>query len=233
MIHDVAIQELPMVLALDRAGLAGEDGHTHHGAFDMAYLLPVPNVTLLAPKDGQEMKEMLAWGVDQQKITSIRYGKGNVIDRPDIELESFSELKSEILCQTKNVNQYDFCLIGVGAMAWEAFYAAEKLMAKGFSVVVINLRVIKPLDKKTLEPFIHYSTVICVIEEGSAIGGVYSHIIHTFKELDKALSAFKQIALPDEFIEHGKIPSLRAKFGLSAEKIMTACEHWKQRCEAH
>ena len=95
------------------------------------------------------------------------------------------------------------------------------------------MRVIKPLDKQTLEPFIHHSSYVCVIEEGSPIGGVYSHILHSFKDIDRPVSTFKQIALADEFVEHGKIPSLRAKYGLSADNIVVECESWKQRCEAH
>ena len=218
LIHDVCIQNLPMVLALDRAGFAGEDGATHHGVFDYNYMLPIPNMTILAPKDGKEQSEMFHWAVEQKKIVSIRYPKGSTLDRT-IASTPFSDLSSEILLGESKKN-YDVCIIGVGSMAWPSYDAGIELEKEGISSAVINLRSIKPLDKKTLTPFIQGSKYIIVVEEGAAIGGVYFHILQSFNELDISLNQWKQIAIPDEFVEHGSIGSLRSQFNLSKEGIL-------------
>ncbi|RAP29799.1 1-deoxy-D-xylulose-5-phosphate synthase [Candidatus Marinamargulisbacteria bacterium SCGC AG-343-D04] len=216
-IHDVCIQKLPMVFALDRAGFAGEDGATHHGVFDYTYMLPIPNVTILAPKDAFEIEHMLKWAVDQDRIVSIRYPKGSILQRNDIPKVPIS-LSSEVMIRSQ-AQETEFCLVGVGSMAWECYDAAQSLIQQGHSCTVINLRSLKPLDTDTLDPLLESAKNIIVVEEGMGIGGVFSHLIQSFSHLNKSTGQWHHIAIPDRFFDHGSIPSLRNQCGLSKDGI--------------
>ena len=220
LVHDVCLQELPMVFALDRAGLVGEDGPTHHGVLDYNYMLPIPNMTILAPKDGVELDAMIKWSVSVDKIVSIRYPRGS-IDAHDGKIQTpIDTMAAEVLVNEPSAAQsYDILLIGAGSMAWPAYDAAMQLKNDEISVAAINLRFIKPLDTKTLAPFIEKSRHIIVIEEGNAIGGIFHYILNQFSTIDKPLSHWHQLAIPDQFVTHGKLPNLRKSFNLSAEGI--------------
>ena len=220
LIHDVCIQKLPMVFALDRAGFAGQDGATHHGVFDYSYMLPIPNLTILAPKDGEEITEMMNWSVTQELIISIRFSKGSAIKRPDALLTPFSDLKSEVLHQPNDLTTLNVCIIGVGSMAWPAFEAAQELEKIGLKTAAINLRVVKPLDENTLIPFVSQADYIIIAEEGTAIGGVYHHIVSSLSKYAKSTTTWKQIAIPDQFYEHGSISSLRKQTLLDKNGIL-------------
>lgn len=229
LIHDVCIQKLPMIFALDRAGFAGQDGQTHHGIFDYAFMLPIPNITILAPKDHIEITEMLNWSINQNLIISIRYSKGTAITRPQSLLSPFNDLKSEVLHQHSPSNQLDFCIIGVGSMAWPAFEAAKELETLGFSSAAINLRVVKPLDEETLMPFIKEASTIIVVEEGTAIGGVYHYVKSKLEQHAKPHANWKQIAIPDKFYDHGTISSLRKQTGLDKDGIIAVCKSFSNK----
>ncbi|MAH80480.1 MAG: 1-deoxy-D-xylulose-5-phosphate synthase [Rickettsiales bacterium] len=220
LIHDVCIQNLPMVFALDRAGFAGQDGQTHHGVFDYSFMLPIPNMTILAPKDGQEITEMLNWSVEQDLIVSIRFAKGSAITRPNALLSPFSSLKSEVLHQPKFLTDLKICIIGVGSMAWPAYEAAKELEKDGINCVAINLRVIKPLDEDTLLPYVSHADHVIVVEEGTAIGGVYHHIFSKLAHQAKPFTTWNQIAIPDRFFDHGSISSLRKQTKLDKNGIV-------------
>ena len=220
LIHDVCIQKLPVIFCLDRAGFAGEDGATHHGIFDIAYMLPIPEITILAPKDANEMKAMIEWSVKQNKPISIRYPKGKIISRDDIPVDTSCAETSEIMFQTTpKSTSNDICILAFGSMSWEAYDAAIELNKKGIKVTVINLKSVKPLDKKTLEPFIKHSNHILVIEEGSAISGAFSYIQREFNYLDKNSLQWSQLAIEDKFFDHGSIPSLRNQCSLDTKSI--------------
>ena len=220
LVHDVCLQELPMVFALDRAGLVGEDGPTHHGVLDYNYMLPIPNLTILAPKDGVELDAMMKWAVNENKIVSIRYPRGDVHPNNGNKNTPISPMKSEVLFNSSSDEQNnDIVLLAAGSMAWPAFDAAEKLHQKGYSIAAINLRTIKPLDINTIAPFIKGTKKVVVIEEGQAIGGIFYYIINQFQHLDTPLSNWHQIAIPDKFITHGKQETLRNQFNLSANGI--------------
>ncbi len=219
LIHDVCIQNLPVIFALDRAGFAGEDGVTHHGIFDYAYMLPVPNMTILAPKDAAEIKSMLHWALEQNSPISLRYPKGAIIERHDIPVSETFNGKAEVMFESSPGDGYDYCIIAVGSMAWEAYDAALQLHQQGLRLVVINLRSVKPLDTDTLSPYIHSSTHILVIEEGSQISGAFSFIMQTFKSVNKMTDNWHYLGVPDAFYDHGKIPSLRKQCQLDTNSI--------------
>jgi 1-deoxy-D-xylulose-5-phosphate synthase len=222
LIHDVCLQKLPMVLALDRAGFAGEDGATHQGVFDYNYMLSIPNLTILAPKDGPEQEAMLRWAVDQDLTVSIRYPKGSVISRTDLPNLSFKELTSELLLENKENTNYDLCLIGVGSMAWPAYDAAKLLIEQfNLNICVINPRTIKPLDKHSLNAYISNSNYIMVVEEGQAIGGVFQHILSEFNDVAIPLNQWIHLAIPDQFVEHGSVEELKEEFDLTTEGIVS------------
>lgn len=220
LIHDVCIQNLPVIFALDRAGFAGEDGVTHHGIFDYAYMLPIPNMTILAPKDASEIESMLHWALEQDGPISLRYPKGTIIQRHDIACSPNFNGNAEVMFESSPGDGYDICIIAVGSMAWDAYDAAAYLHQKGLRLAVINLRSVKPLDKTTLTPYINTSKHILVVEEGSQISGCFSYIMQTYKHIDQSTSNWHYLGVPDAFYDHGKIPSLRKQCKLDKEGII-------------
>jgi 1-deoxy-D-xylulose-5-phosphate synthase len=222
LVHDVCLQKLPVVFALDRAGIAGEDGATHHGLLDFAYLLPVPHIAILAPKDGKELEDMLWWSIDHPEAVAIRYPKGPIPDQNGLIATPIHTMKAEVLCEFPNSqSQFDVLIIGVGSMAWPSYEAAEILNKQDISVASINLRFVKPLDLSTLIPYISRSKHIVVIEEVNAIGGVFSYILEeACTTMDRPLSDWHHIAIPDEFLDHGKMATLREKYDLSTAGIV-------------
>ncbi|NQY73500.1 MAG: 1-deoxy-D-xylulose-5-phosphate synthase, partial [Candidatus Margulisbacteria bacterium] len=179
LIHDICIQKLPVVFALDRAGLVGEDGATHHGVFDYSFLLPIPNLTVLAPKDGAELRHMLNWAINQTKAVSIRYPKGPIPEREDTTQKPYTDFVPAECLFSSPSDSYDVCLIGAGSMSWPAYTVAKQLHDKGIKVAAINLRCIKPLDVAFINSYIQKSTHVFILEEGNPIGGVFSHVLHS------------------------------------------------------
>ena len=218
-IHDVCLQKLPVIFALDRAGFVGQDGATHQGVFDYGFLLMVPEMTVLAPKDGVEMKHLFSWALTQPGPVSIRYPK-EVIPELDGTFESdLSDHLLECLLDSES-DQDDLLILGVGSMALPAYQAGKLLAQRGHRISVINLRCIKPLDTDFLTPFIDKAKHILIIEEGCAIGGVYHYVLQQFKAHDRPLNTWHQLAIPDEFVEHGSIPEQRRLFDLDVHGIV-------------
>lgn len=221
-IHDVCLQHLPVIFCLDRAGVVGEDGPTHHGVFDYAFLLPIPDLMILAPKDGPELRAMLAWAVAQNDAVSIRYPKGAAPELSETTLPV--ELgKSEVLCELKAAGEEGFkrLLIAAGSMVDPTLRVAKQLFEQEhLSVAVINLRFIKPLDTALLKSYCEQSDQVYVIEEGCEIGGVFSHVLGSLPDLYKKRSDFHSISFPDDYLDHGSVDQLRNKYGLSFEKIL-------------
>ena len=223
-VHDVCLQNLGVVLAIDRAGFVGADGPTHHGIFDYSYLLPIPNLTILAPKDGTELRQMLNWAMEYKGPVSIRYPRSRVPLEDGTVNTKLSKGKAEVIFENrgdKTKKPYQVLLLAAGSMVWPAVRVTERLDEKKVSVAVINLRFIKPLDIKLLKEYVEQAKLIYVLEEGSVIGGVYAYILEQLDiEDSKARNMFKQIALPDKFLEHGSVDQLKDKYGLSEEKIL-------------
>ncbi|MFZ2602956.1 MAG: 1-deoxy-D-xylulose-5-phosphate synthase [Candidatus Omnitrophota bacterium] len=208
-IEAVALQELPVIFAVDRAGIVGEDGATHQGIFDVAYLRSVPNLVIMAPKDGDELKEMLEFALKLNKPVAIRYPRARpnsrVSGRQSIRLELG---KAEVLKEGK-----DFCLIALGSMVEPAALALELLAKQGLSGTLINARFAKPLDLGLLKELSAKFRFIFTVEEAILEGGFGSAVMEVIG------GALTRIGLPTEFIPCGKREFLLEKYGLGAESI--------------
>ena len=216
-IHDVAIQNLNVVFALDRAGLVGADGHTHHGMFDLSYMRLIPNMTIMAPKDEQELRDMLFTATEFKKGPIVlRYPRGNGIGVP-LAASGFSKLpigQGEMLRDGK-----DAVIIGIGPILYEALKVADDLQYEGISLAVANARFVKPLDEALLEGLASRFDKIITIEENTTKGGFGSAVAEFFAE--KGLSPkLKMIGFGDHFIEHGAPGELMKDEGLTRAGIL-------------
>jgi len=214
-IHDVCLPKLPVVFCLDRGGLVGEDGPTHHGHFDITYLRSLPNMTLMAPKDENELRHMIYTALQQSGPVAIRYPRGNGIGVPfDPEYENIPMGKAEFL---KEGN--DLVILALGNMVYPSLEAAAVLEEEGHSVGVVNCRFVKPLDKQLVERFSGVDRIL-VIEENIRQGGLGSAILELFNDMGSPEARIKRMGLPDKFVEHGPLPVLREKYGLDKSGIL-------------
>jgi len=219
LIHDVCLQQLPVIFGIDRAGLVGEDGPTHHGVFDLAYLLPIPHLSILAPKDGHELKDMMKWAIQQPQAVAIRYPRGNVPDSFRIQAP-IEKGKPEVISQFPDKEgRFQIVIIAVGAMVTFAYEAISLLSQEGMYCVLVNLRFIKPLDMETLSSLLKKSDSVLVVEEGMGIGGVFHYIASKARSDKTVLCSWHHLAIPDEFADHGKMNTLREKYGLTPNGI--------------
>lgn len=213
-IHDVALNKVKVIFAIDRGGLVGEDGPTHHGSFDLSYLRIIPYMTVMAPKDENELQHMLYSALKYPGPVAIRYprslGEGVPLDW------KFKEIpfgKAELLKDGK-----DITIIGIGNMVYQALKVAQDLEKQGISVAVINARFVKPLDEKLILDFAKKTGKIVTLEENTLIGGFGGAICELL--IDNQVPAIvKRIGLPDKFIEHGDLYTLKEKYGLTVEYI--------------
>ncbi len=224
-LHDVCLQKLPVVLALDRAGLVGQDGPTHHGVFDYSYLRPLPNMTVMAPKDEAELRDMLATALSLGTPVALRYPRGRGVGVPL--REGFSPLtvgRAEILRAQGSV-----ALLAVGSMVPAAEQAAEQLEADGISARVANMRFIKPLDAELLLRWAHDEEVrvFVTIEENMLAGGFGSAVLETLAD-ENALLPILRLGIGDTFVEQGTREELLALCGLTPQQIAARVEEfWK------
>lgn len=214
-VHDVGMQNLPILFAMDRAGLVGEDGPTHHGAFDCSFLRCVPNMTLMAPKDENELSKMIAFGLDHNGPVAVRYPRGNGVGVSiDEMLEPVEYGKAEILSEGA-----DLLILSVGATVYPALKAGEKLEADGVHACVVNARFIKPLDSELiLEKAALCKYVLCV-EENNVVGGFGSAVSELLSEHGISGVKIKKLGIPDCYVEHGSQAQLREQLGLDAEGV--------------
>ncbi|MGZ4810298.1 MAG: 1-deoxy-D-xylulose-5-phosphate synthase [Thermoanaerobaculia bacterium] len=213
--HDVAIMDLPVVFALDRGGIAGADGPTHHGIYDMAYLRVFPNMICMAPKDENELRHMLKTAFETKHPTSLRYPRGNGYGvKFDAELQSLPIGKGEVMREGT-----DAAIFAIGNEVWPAVQAAEMLAKEGLSVAVINGRFIKPADDELIARFCKPGAKIVTVEEGSLAGGFGSVVMERAQELGLVDVEFHRIGIPDEYVHHGGQDVLRAQYDLHAEGI--------------
>jgi 1-deoxy-D-xylulose-5-phosphate synthase len=212
-IHDVCLQNLPVVFCLDRAGLVGEDGATHHGLFDMAYLRHIPGIVLMAPKDGEELKDMLEFAVKSNITAAIRYPKSAAVNVPSPK-DPVRLGKAQILKEGK-----DIAIISVGGMADLALKTAELLSGKRIGAMVVNARFIKPIDMELLEDICRDVKRIVTVEEGVLEGGFGSAVLEFIERENIKGVKVRRIGLPDRFIEHGKREELFLKYNLTPETL--------------
>lgn len=215
-LHDICMQKLHVTLCLDRAGLVGDDGYTHHGVFDYAYLRSMPEMTIMAPKDENELRHMLKTAVDFDGPVSVRYPRGSGLGVSITEpMHSLPIGKAEVLREGKDV-----CLWAIGSMVQSALQAADKLAEQGISAGVVNMRFAKPLDEELLlEHAAQYGKIV-TLEEGVLQGGVGSAVLETLnaaKMLQKC--QVLTLGIPDEFVLHGDKKLLFKDLGLDVETI--------------
>ena len=195
-----------IVLALDRAGLVGSDGETHHGQFDLSYLSMIPGMTILAPADGYQLAEMLEFAVDMEGPVAIRYPRGSG-EGKHLRLRKFRGSNS-VISEGRDVT-----IIAAGAMLDECIEAADKLRGEGIDAGVINAAVIKPIDSTWGDL---KSRLVVTVEDNVKRGGFGEGFTAEFRN---APFEILNIAIPDSFIEHGDIPSLRKECRIDAESI--------------
>lgn len=220
-IHDIALQNLDVALCMDRAGLSGDDGPTHHGLFDIGYLRHVPGIVHMQPKDEDEFVDMLWTMAHYKGPIAIRYPRGAGTGAVPKEQPKLLEIgKAEVLQHGKQV-----AIFGLGNMCELALEAAQLLKAEGIDAAVINPRWIKPLDTATIEFFARGCEVVCTIEDHVLHNGFGCAVMEHLAE-QRITTPVVRIGWPDEFIEHGAVPILREKHGITAaaavEKILAA-----------
>ena len=218
-VHDICMQKLHVTLCLDRAGLVGDDGYTHHGVFDYAYLRSIPNMTIMAPKDENELQHMLKTALDFDGPVSVRYPRGSGVGVAlDTQWQDLPIGKAEVLRTGKDV-----CFWAIGSMVQTALDAAELLEAQGISAGVVNMRFAKPLDVELLREHAQSYGKIITLEEGVLAGGVGSAILEELNE-NKLLEQceVRYFGIPDEFVMHGDKKLLFRDLGLDTPTIAAA-----------
>jgi len=214
-LHDVCIQELPVVFAIDRAGLVGDDGETHHGVFDLAYLSHIPNMTIMAPRDKSEFISMLEFSKDYMGPIAIRYPRGecyNILEENERTEIEFG--KAEVLTKGK-----DIAIFAIGKMVERGYEVAEELNKQGNSITLINGRFIKPLDEDLIKEIAETHTLIVTIEDNVKTGGFGSCVNDVLIE-NNYKDQILNIALPDAFIEHGNVDQLYKQNSMDTEGIL-------------
>jgi len=209
-IHDVCLQNLPVVFCMDRAGLSGDDGPTHHGLFDISYLRGVPNIIVMAPKDEDELADMLQTALEHDGPSAVRYprgaGPGAVVKEQPVALPIG---KAEVLHEGSEV-----AIWGLGALVPMASEFHSQLEREGYSAALINARFAKPLDSELLEKYARRVGLIVTFEDHVLMGGFGSAVLEHLSSKNLRVPVVR-IGWPDAFIEHGKVDQLREKYGLS------------------
>jgi len=215
-IHDVAIQNLPVVFALDRGGLVGEDGPTHHGVFDLSYLRMIPNFIIMAPKDEAELQDMLWTAIQYEKgPIALRYPRGTGLGVPlRTKYQKLEIGKSETLRKGSDV-----AILAIGRMVDYSLKAAQILDENGISARVENMRFVRPLDGKKLDEIARKFKLIFTVEDNVITGGFGSGVLEYFSETGKKNVQVFRLGLPDAFVEHGAVSVLFEKLKLNPEGI--------------
>ncbi len=220
-IHDVALQNLPVIFCMDRAGLSASDGPTHHGLFDIAFLRCVPNVIGMAPKDEDELVDMMYTATQQKLPVLIRYPRGTGEGVPIKEQPKLLEIgKAEVVRHFTRAAGRKVALFALGNMQALARQAAQQLAAEGFDCAIVNPRFFKPIDEAATELFARSADVIVTLEDHVLAGG-YGSAVQEFLSDKRILTPVVRIGWPDQFIEHATtIEPLREKYGLTAANLL-------------
>ncbi len=214
-VHDVCLQKLPVVFCMDRGGLSGDDGATHHGLFDISYLRGIPNIVHMVPKDEDELADMMYTAMLHDGPAAIRYprgvGPGTAVKERPVALPIG---KAEVVDDGDDV-----AIFGLGALLPMAEELAGMLDRQGYSAAVINPRFVKPLDRELLEAYAKRVSAIVTLEDHVLMGGFGSAILEALSEMNLSVPVVR-IGWPDRFIEHGKVEQLRARYGISVEAAL-------------
>jgi 1-deoxy-D-xylulose-5-phosphate synthase len=217
-VYDVCLQKLPVVFAIDRGGLIGEDGATHQGFLDYSYLRSIPNIIVMAPKDENELQHMLKTAIGCGCPVSLRYPRGKGVGAGlDAELKTLEIGKGEVLRDGS-----DLALVAIGSVVSPALAAAEKLSEEGFNIKVINARYVKPLDSELILNTAATVKKIITIEENMLQGGFGSAVLELLAEKGITGLQIKRLGIPDEFVHHATQAQQRQKYGLNEEGIILA-----------
>lgn len=212
-VHDVALQKLPVLFCMDRAGLSGDDGPTHHGLFDIAYLRGIPDLVLMAPKDEDELADMMKTALTLDGPSAIRYPRGAVAG---VERKPTAAVlpvgKAEVLRDGSDV-----ALLGLGAMTGLANELGVRLEREGFSAAVVNPRFVKPLDREMVANYARRVAAFVTFEDHVKMNGFGSAVVEALDEMGLEVPVVR-IGWPDQFIEHGKVEALREKYGLTVDE---------------
>src|SRR5215467_2277914 len=220
-VHDAALQDLPVIFCMDRAGLSPQDGPTHHGLFDISYVRSVPNCVAMAPKDEDELVDMMFTATHVPHPTFIRYPRGPAEGVPIKDQPKLLEVgKAEIIQSFPNNGGRKIALFPLGNMMGLARKVAAKLTAEGYEVAIINPRFVKPLDAGATEFFGRAAELVVTFEDHVTMGGYGSAVLELFNE-KRITTPVVQVAWPDQFIEHGtNVEDLRRKYGLTVEEAI-------------
>ena len=223
-IHDVCLPNLPVVFALDRGGVVGEDGPTHHGQFDVSYLRSLPNMTIMAPKDENELRHMLFTALNHSGPVAIRYPRGSGLGVPlDDEYRKLPMGEIEILREGKDIQ-----VLAFGSMVYPSLEAARLLEEEGLSVGVLNCRFAKPMDKK-IAALAAPSGRLLVVEENVRMGGLGGGVLELLNDMGERDIMVKRMGIPDLFVEQGPVGLLLKNLGLDAEGIMKEARDFCQK----
>jgi 1-deoxy-D-xylulose-5-phosphate synthase len=214
-VHDVCLQKLPVVFCMDRGGLSGDDGATHHGLFDISYLRGIPNIVHMVPKDEDELADMMYTALLHEGPSAIRYPRGvGVGTKVKAHPAALPIGKAELVADGDDV-----AIFGLGALLPMAEELAALLDQDGYSAAVVNPRFVKPLDREMLEAYAKKVSAIVTFEDHVLMGGFGSAVIEALSEMGFNIPVVR-VGWPDRFIEHGKVEQLRARYGVSVEAAM-------------
>lgn len=213
-LHDVCIQNLPVVFAIDRAGLVGSDGETHQGIFDLSYLSSIPNMTIMAPKNKWELSDMVKFAIDFPTPVAIRYPRGEAYDGLKEFREPVEFGKSEMLYEESGI-----ALVALGSMVKTAEEVREELKQKGYAVTLVNMRFAKPLDTEMLEKLADTHKLVVTLEENVISGGFGEHVTEFYSQKQSEVQLIN-IAIGDTYVEHGNVEILRRETGIDKESII-------------
>ncbi len=215
-VHDICLQNLPVLFALDRGGLVGEDGPTHHGVFDISYLRHIPNMTLMAPKDENELRKMLWTALHLPGPVAVRYPRGEALGVPiDPGFSALPVGKAEMLR-----DGHDMIFLAYGSMVSVAMEASRILVEDGIDAGVVNMRFAKPLDTELLSELSRQTSLLVTVEEGSVMGGFGSAVLEWLSASDLLSRVrVRMVGIPDHYVEHGAPAILRESVGLTAPKL--------------
>ena len=220
--HEVCLQELPVILALDRASLVGEDGPTHHGVFDVAYLRVLPNIRVVSPKDPEELRAMLRWALEQDAPVAIRYARGGIMYGDPIARSPKIALgKAELVRQGRDV-----AIVALGNLTYAALQAAEDFAKEGIEAAVVNARFIKPLDAGLIGDLAQRIGKLVTIEEAQVAGGFGSAVSEALGARGLSSVPHLRIGLSDAFVEHGKRTQLLERCGLDPASLARRIARW-------
>lgn len=224
-LQDIGLQNLPVVFALDRGGIVGEDGPTHQGLFDFSYLRHIPNLIIMVPKDEDELQQMMKTAVECPSPVAFRYprGKGEGVKRNPV-LRSIEIGKGEVLREGRDV-----LILAIGTMVSPSIRAAERLETSGIHAAVINSRFLKPLDGDLIGEWARKVGKVLTVEENVLQGGFGSAVLELLQEKGLSSVQVKRLGIPDLFVEHGSPSVLRAKYGIDEAGIYRAVKEMVEK----